>query len=293
MITNPARLRVDHSQLVIAQDDDVLLPVEDIAVLVLESPQIALSSAVLSRLAECGVMLLVCGPKHMPVLAGVPYAGHSRLSGVQRMQLATTIPFRKRCWQKIIQRKIHNQAQCLRILNNDKYTGIEAFTVSVASGDPANVESAAAKAYFDALFGSDFVRGESDGTNAAMNYGYAVVRAVVVRALSAHGFLLTQGIHHSSELNPFNLADDFLEPLRPMVDLRVASFTSIPAELDKDKRAQLVGLLAHEVLIDGKRQSLVSAADIMASSFLAAAKKGDTRLLKLPELLPLELHRYE
>lgn len=293
VITNPARLRIEASQLIIMQDQEIPIPIEDIGVLMLESPQVTMLSSVIARLADSGALLLVCGEKHVPVMIGMPYAGHCRVSGVQRMQLSVSLPFRKRCWQQIVRSKIMNQAECLAIMRRDGSESISAMVDKVTSGDASNIESIAAREYFRFLFGEDFERGANDTVNAALNYGYAVLRASVVRSLTAHGFLLTHGVHHSSELNPFNLADDFLEPLRPLVDLYTASSLPLPGEFRKEQRAGIVSLLGYEILVDGQKQSALHAAEIMATSFHSACRESDPGLLKLPHLIPLAMHSYE
>lgn len=292
VISNPARLRVENDQLVIAQQESVSFPIEDIAVLMLESPEVLLSSALLDRLAQHEVLLLACDQRHMPSMACVPFAGHSRLAGVQRMQLEATAPFRKRCWQAIVRHKIANQAECLRILGRAGAAKIGLMADKVTSGDAANIESVAAREHFHAAFGHGFARFAEDGINSALNYGYAVMRASIARALTLHGFLPAHGIHHHSELNQFNLADDFIEPLRPIVDLRVAEMRP-EGELTKAHREALVALIQADVLIDGKRQATLHAAEVMAGSFLAACHAKDPALLKLPGLLPLKTHAYE
>jgi len=258
----------------------------------LESPEVLLSSALLDRLAEHDVALLVCDRRHLPSMAGLPFAGHSRLTGVQRTQLDTSVPFRKRCWQAVVSRKIANQARCLEILGRPGAEMLRGMAARVTSGDAANIESTAAREHFRRAFGEGFGRSNEDATNSALDYGYAVVRASVARALCVHGFLLTQGIHHRSELNPFNLADDFIEPLRPLVDLQVAQM-DLAEELTKQHRETLVGLLCADVLIDGKRQQALRAVEIMAGSYVAACREKDPKLLKLPELVPLKTHVYE
>lgn len=292
VISNPARLRVENDQLVIAQDGETALPIEDIAVLMLESPEVSLSSSLLDRLASHGVTLIACDSRHLPSVAATPFAAHSRLAAVQRMQLDTSAPFRKRCWQSIVRQKITNQAMCLEILDRSGAAVVRRLAQAVSSGDAANIESTAAREHFRHLFGDDFLRGEEDATNAALNYGYAVIRASVARSLVAHGFLSSHGVHHRSELNQFNLADDFMEPFRPVVDLRVAEFR-LGETLCKGDRQALVALLHCEVMMDGERQSLSRAAEISAGSYLEACREGNPDCLKLPQLLPIRLHQYE
>ena len=164
---------------------------------------------------------------------------------------------------------------------------------AVTSGDAGNVESLAAKTYFGLLFGKGFFRGGPDAVNSALDYGYAVLRAAVTRALAGRGFLLSQGLHHHSELNPFNLADDFLEPFRPVVDLRVVGMMARDELLEREHRVALVELLGCDVLMEGRRQAVLRAADLTASSFLSCCREKDTKLLKLPELLELNPHKYE
>lgn len=305
VISNPALLKLEDDQLAITQfsprsrgcsgevgDSTVKLPLEDVAVLLIESREVTLTSALLARLAENGAALLVCDQRHLPALLGLPCAGHSRLTGVHRLQLSASLPFKKRCWQLVVKQKVANQAECLRLARKAGCEKLAAMLPEVKSGDSGGVESRAARQYFPLLFGKPFQRGDEDNTNWALDYGYAVMRAAVARALAAHGFLLTQGIHHHSELNPFNLADDFLEPLRPLVDLRVADM-NLDDGFGTEHRRELAALLGCEVMIDGMRQSALRAAEIMASSFLSACQAKDAGLLKLPGLLPLIRHRYE
>lgn len=292
MVSNPARLRLEHDQIVIAQQDEVSFPIEDISTLLIESRDVLITSSLLSRLAEYGVGLIVCDRSHMPCMAGLPLAGHSRLAGVQRMQLDTTAPFRKRCWQTVVVRKIRNQAQCLNILGRAKADMLESLADDVGSGDPDNLESVAARVYFDALFGSSFSRSDECVTNSALNYGYAIMRGAVARGLVAHGFLPAHGIHHRSELNQFNLADDFMEPFRPLVDLCVAEMR-LSEPLCKRHRETLVSLLHAQVLIDGSRHSAHRAAELIASFYLAACRDKDPGLMTAPELLPIKMHSYE
>jgi len=294
VVSNPARLTVENDQLVVAQEKGkVAVSLEDIAVLMLESHEVNVSAYLLYRLAEYGILLLACDKSHMPCYAGLPVAAHSRVSGVQRSQLASSLPFRKRCWQAVVVRKIANQAECLRLSDRDGAERIAALCGQVASGDSTNAESRAAKEYFRLLFGSEFTRGAEDCVNSALNYGYAIMRGAVARSLACHGFLLTQGIHHCSELNAFNMADDFMEPLRPVVDLWVAQNVNNDAELSKEHRTGLASLLGCDVDVDGKRQSALRAVDVTAGSLISALRAKDAGQLKLPGLLPTARHEYE
>ncbi len=292
VVSNPARLRVERDQLLVEQGGDPApLPLEDVAALILESPQITLSAALLARLARHDVTLIACDERHLPALATMPLAGHSRLAGVQRLQLGLSLPFRKRCWQAVVRAKIANQAACLETLGRPA-ADLRRLSGEVASGDSRNVEAQAAREYFRRVFGPGFSRGPGDDAlNSALDYGYAVLRAAVARALAGHGFILAQGIHHHSELNPANLADDFLEPFRPVVDLFAAGLPAA-AELGRPERQALASLLYAQVSIAGKRQPVLYAAELMAASFHTACERSDPSRLQLPELLPFTLHQY-
>jgi CRISPR-associated protein Cas1 len=293
VISNPARLKIENSQLVVTQEEEIPLPVEDIGVLFLESPEVLLSSSLLYRLAQAGVAVIVGDEKHMPCMAGLPFDSHSRLSGCQKLQLSMSAPFNKRCWQAVVRQKVLNQAECERIAGRENSRKVRDLASEIASGDPANIEGRAARYHFNSLFGPEFIRGDGDIVNSALDYGYAVMRAGIARALSLHGFLLSQGIHHRSELNSFNLADDFIEPFRPLVDLCV--FKRIPkeGELLREHRQKLVSLLGCDISIDGSRQIVTNAMDMMTASFLTACRLKNPASLKLPEILPIREHSYE
>lgn len=294
VITSAARLKIENDQLCIIRDSTVTVPVEDIGVLLVESQEVTVTAPTLCRLADAGAVVLFCDGKHLPAFVGLPYSGHSRVSGMHRLQLSTTVPFRKRCWQAITRQKISNQAACLKYQGNPAAISLYELAMKVQSGDAGNVEAVAAQKYFRLLFGGEFARGNDEYINGALDYGYAVVRSAVARALAAHGFLLTQGIHHRSELNPFNLADDFIEPFRPAVDLMVSDMVFDEDDgLTSRHRAGLAGILTMEVLINNSRQCIMNATEICAASFVSACKAGDHTLLQLPDLLPLTEHSYE
>lgn len=293
VISNPASLRIADDRLVIAQQEEVRLPLEDLAAVIIESPQVTCTATLLTRLAQHDILLLMCDEKHLPCGALLPTAGHSRLAKMQRMQLDTTQPFRKRCWQMIVRQKVANQAACLGYRGRaEAAAALQSLVPAVGSGDTTNVEAQAARRYFPALFRPDFLRSTPDPLNAALDYGYAILRGAVARALAAHGLLLAQGVQHHSELNPFNLADDFLEPYRPVVDLCAGALMADAETLTKEHRAQLVGLLGCDVAMDGQQHPVLHAAEITAASFVTACREKDPGALRLPTLVSLSPHRY-
>lgn len=283
LISNPARIFLRHGSLAIAQGDEVTVPLEDISVIVVESSEVTITARLLAELAQRDITLLTCDTSHIPCGIHLPFQQHSRFLKTVKAQLAQTLPFRKNCWRAIAKRKILNQAACLKALGKANYDALVRLANGVKSGDEENREGTAARIYFDTYM-PDTTRQEDNAVNAALNYGYSIMRAAVARALSAHGFLCAVGVHHRSELNQFNLADDFMEVLRPTVDLWTAKHITNGIPFDKSHRAALVSLLNADVIIDGERQRITRATEIMAASYLAAVVSADVSKLKLAEL---------
>lgn len=297
LVGTAARLNIEHDSLIVeaAGHEKITLPLDDISALILESPAVTLSAALLYRVAQHDIFLLGCDEKHMPCYVGLPFAGHSRLPKIQKMQTDMKEPFRKRCWQSVVMAKINNQADALRLAGMNGSGELKQMAAEVQSGDSGYVEAKAARFYFHRMFGDEFTRvAESeDAVNSALNYGYAIMRGAVARALAAHGFLTAWGIHHCSELNQFNLADDFIEPFRPLVDLYVKKNIAGSPELTRQHRMELVELLTYDVLISGKAHPASYAAELSAASYLSACRDKEPKRLKLPALHPLRRHRYE
>lgn len=254
LIQQKASLSLANAQLKLVNDDGThTVPVEDIACIVLDSPQVMLTSALLAFTQQHGVAVVTCDKFHHPNGILLPFHGHSRQTEVAFLQQQVSEAFNKRLWQRIIKQKITNQAVCLQLVNPAAINTLQAMARRVKSGDPDNIEAQAARYYWAKLFPDDATnrvkRGAEDLRNAALNYGYAIVRACVARALVAYGLLPCFGIHHRSTLNAYNLADDLLEVLRPFVDREVLTLvaTISPEQEDdsgltKKHRQQLVQL---------------------------------------------------
>lgn len=276
-------LSLKHGHLVVRQRETVEIPLEDIAVVVVESERTVVTAALLSELAERGVPLFTCGKSHIPCGVFLPYQQHSRFLKVLKCQMEQTLPFRKNCWRAIVKQKIKNQAVCLDMLGKRGGDELRAIASDVRSGDSDNRESAAARLYFD-IYMPDTTRQEDNAVNASLNYGYSIMRGAVARALTAYGFLCAVGLHHKNELNSFNLADDFMEVLRPVVDLWTARNIAEGSLFTKKERAELAALLGAYMTINFERQKILRAIEIMCASFSTASASGDASVLKLPEL---------
>ena len=285
-LTKPSRLSLSDGQLVVEQDAIVRIALEDIGWIIVDDPRVTLTSTLLSACMAAGIALLISDARHTPSGVVLPFHTHHRQAAVAAAQLALSEPRKKRLWQAIVKAKVENQAGCLEALKRPGAEGLYAMATRIGSGDPDNVEARAARAYWQSLF-DDFVRSDDeDRRNKLLNYGYAVVRAGVARALVACGLLPSIGLHHASETNAFNLADDLVEPFRPIVDAAVYGITG-PAkpktsDLTLEDRRLLAGLLLRDVQIGPDITSLLVATEQAAESLTRAF--ADPQLLKLPRV---------
>lgn len=293
-LANPARLSVQREQLVIEQAEKFTVPLEDISAVLIESRQVLLSAHAAAALAGHGVTVLFCDDKHLPCAQLLPVNQYCRQRKLLMAQCDIGKPLKKQLWQQIVARKLQNQAACLRLSGREGWEELRQMAGRVLSGDSDNREAVAAALYFPRLFGPGFSRGdEADPRNAALNYGYAILRACIARNLVVHGLEPCMGLHHRSELNNFNLADDLIEPYRPIVDLYVAQhFTEMDEVLTPGQKAGLFNLTNYLVRQAG-RQYRVMLSIGRACAALADCITEQTPSPELPELIPLELHRYE
>jgi len=296
VVESDAHLSLKQNQLIIkGERGTASIAIEDINVLLIESRQTIISTALLSDLALCGVTVFICDEKHLPCSLLLPYSQHSRQLQAIENQLNLTLPTKKRLWQQIVTEKINNQGRCL-LFQGKKSNADRLFALAktIRSGDEGHVESFAAAQYFSALFGADFTRSDaSDIRNAALNYGYAIIRGCIARNLATYGFITAIGLNHRSELNSFNLADDFIEPFRPIVDLFVIeNVDSEQDTLPSTMKRSIMNLLSCDLVVGGRRHSVSYSIELCVQSFIAVCA-GRSKILKLPELVPLAQHEYE
>lgn len=293
---NPAYLSTRNEQLVIKQvnpqtEEEVLktVPIEDVGVVVLEDRQITITNGAMDALLQNNCAVVTCDEKHMPAGLLLPLEGHTVQSERFRWQIEASLPLKKQLWQQTVQAKIRNQASVLRRMSGVEVRCMMAWANDVKSGDSENLEGRAAAYYWRRLFPEmeNFTRDREGGApNNLLNYGYAIVRAVVARALVASGLLPTLGIHHHNRYNAFCLADDVMEPYRPYVDELVIEILRTGVDcgvLTTDLKRQLLGLPVKEVLIDGHRSPLMVAVTQTAAS-LAKCYSGELRKVVYPTM---------
>ncbi len=295
VISSSVRLSVKNEQLVIEGENSGTVPVEDIRTLMIESRTATVTAYTLSALSAAGVCVYLCDEKHLPCAVLQPLGQYSRQRKQLLLQLEQGKPHLKRMWQDIVVAKIKNQAKCLELCGVDAeyYQKVVRLASAVQSGDPTNAEGQAAALYFPYLFGRGFSRGADTEVNAALNYGYAIMRGYIARVLANYGFEPCLGIHHHSELNSYNLADDLIEPFRPLVDLFVFQ-TFSNEELTPQRKRELCNILNYEMLSNGEHHSAAYAVERLVHSLercFASTEKAEK--LMLPELEQLKRHEYE
>lgn len=281
----------DNRLHIIVGDDERRLPLDDIYAVVLDNPRATISQAAMTALSAAGVHLILCGAQHLPESVLLPLNRHSTPFAAFQRQLALNDEARALLWQAIVRRKIENQADCLRLagVKREKYEEIRALAVKVEPGDVRNVEATAARKYFPALFGCTFTRADDDVTNAALNYGYAILRSSVAKTLTGYGFNCVLGLHHKSPTNPFNLADDLMEPFRPLVDLLVDTMCDKLLEnLSAENRHELVSVVNLPMRLDGKTMRVRYAIDRAVASLITFLNTGSLDAVKLPTLLKID-----
>lgn len=292
--TPGTRLSVAHGQLVIERPDlpKATTPIEDLGVVIVDDGRATYTQAVFIELLQAGATLLVTGRDHLPVGMMLPLDAHHVQTERHRTQIEASEPVRKRAWQALVMAKIQQQGAILEHFTGS-HAGLVPMARRVRSGDPENLEAQAAQKYWPRLFGKDFRRDRAAlGVNAALNYGYAVVRAAAARAIVASGLIPSIGVFHKNRSNPFCLADDLFEPYRPYVDWRVKRLVldgdGETLELDnRQTRAALLSLFNETIVVGERRYPLLIGLQQSAAS-LARALTGGDRTLVLPAGLPLQ-----
>ncbi len=280
----PARLSIRNGLLVVETGgvEKTAIPCEELAAVVIGHKQVALTQAVLGELAKSGAILITCDDKFAPAAMMLPLDGHHVQAKRFRRQAEMTGPMKKRLWQSIVQAKIRSQAFVLeRTRGNDG--GLRALVPRVRSGDSGNVEARAARHYWSLLFPDDGFRrhDEEDARNHLLNYGYGVLRSMTARAVCGAGLHPTFSLFHSNVHNPFGLADDLMEPFRPVIDLAVYGLAG-QMLCPLSKRA-LIAALLKRYMAEGEERTLPDILGRVGQS-LAHAVMDSRRGLWLPDL---------
>lgn len=286
LVERKTQITTKHLQLQISNNTrESTIPIEDIGFLVIDNPEIYISIPALNLLIQNNTSVIICNDAHLPNGMFLNLNSHHIQQEVFKHQIQTSTPLKKQLWQQTIKNKIKNQGILLEKITNkkNKFAYLES---KVLSGDTSNMEAVAANFYWKSFFKNDFKR-ERFGNypNNFLNYGYAILRAATARALSGSGLLNTLGIHHKSKYNAFALADDIMEPFRPIVDEAVHTIMQHydEQELNTEIKSVLLQILTRTVYFKNEKSPLMVALQKTASS-LQQCYSGKRKKIKYPEL---------
>ncbi len=287
-ISQAAELHIKNAQLeIISADGIVYIPLEDISQIMVHGANIRLSTMDLSIFSANKISLMTLDEKYLPTAIVLPFEGNSRQSKLMHIQAEITEEKKKGLWIHVITHKVINQSRALTIMGLEGAEEISEYIESITSDSVDYIESLAAKDYFS-YYHEGLNRRLEDPVNSRLNYGYAVLRSAISRSLVASGFHTTFGIHHDSQLNAFNLADDLIEPFRPIVDVIVHKNIGSNVQLTKSERHAIAHVLHDACIIDGVKVSILSAIDVMVESLKRIMMDKSEEEFKLPIILPIE-----
>jgi len=268
--------------------EDGTIPIEDIGLIILDNPYITISNALIMALNNNNTAVLSCDSSHLPYGLMLPMFSHHAFTEKLHSQLQASQPLLKNLWQQTVIAKIENQ-KALLVKQGIDTKKMDFLLSEVRSGDPGNVEARAAAYYWDNIFGPKmFLRYRfGEPPNNLLNYGYAVLRAIIARSLVSSGLFPSIGIHHRNKYNPYCLADDIMEPYRPFVDelvLLIAKENPELEELTPDIKKQLLQIPVTDIIIDGKSSPLMVGCQRTTAS-LASCFEGSSRKILFPEFI--------
>ncbi len=288
IIKKSEKLHFKDNQLIIDKDESsTKVPLEDINYILIEDSSTILTTRLLAELGKNAISLIVCDEKFEPTSIMYPYNYHFKQLDVFSHQLEIDDSIKNEFWNQIVKRKIENSIRVLEMTSKEEFpiSKLTEYINEITDGDSKNREGLAAKMYFRSLFGSDFIRFYDDNVNAALNYGYTIIASAIIRNLAVYGLNTYLGIHHSSKINNFNLAYDFLEPYRSVVDKFVYdNKDDIVLPLSFEFRKKLINLLNKEVLHQNKKYTIEYSIGLLIKSYIKSFSSGEIKL-DLPSII--------
>lgn len=288
IIKKSEKLHFKDNQLIIDKDESsIKVPLEDISYILIEDSSTILTTRLLAELGKNAISLIVCDEKFEPTSIMYPYNYHFKQLDVFSHQLEIDDSIKNEFWNQIVKRKIENSIRVLEMTSKEEFpiSKLTEYINEITDGDSKKREGLAAKMYFRSLFGSDFIRFYDDNVNAALNYGYTIIASAIIRNLAVYGLNTYLGIHHSSKINNFNLAYDFLEPYRSVVDKFVYdNKDDIVLPLSFEFRKKLINLLNKEVLHQNKKYTIEYSIGLLIKSYIKSFSSGEIKL-DLPSII--------
>lgn len=288
IIKKSEKLHFKDKQLIIDKDNQsTKIPLEDINYILIEDSTTIITTRLLAELGKNAISLIVCDERFDPTSIMYPYNYHFKQLDVFTHQLEIDDSIKNEFWNQIVKRKIENSIRVLEMTSKEEFpiSKLNEYINEVIDGDSKNREGLAAKIYFRSIFGSDFIRFYDDNINAALNYGYTILASAIIRNLAVYGLNTYLGIHHNSKINNFNLAYDFLEPYRSVIDKFVFdNKDDIVLPLSFEFRKKLINLLNKEVLHQNKKYTIEYSISLLIKSYIKSFSTGEIKL-DLPTII--------
>ena len=282
IIKKSEKLHFKDKQLIIDKDNQsTKIPLEDINYILIEDSSTIITTRLLAELGKNAISLIVCDERFEPTSIMYPYNYHFKQLDVFTHQLEIDDSIKNEFWNQIVKRKIENSIRVLEMTSKEEFpiSKLNEYINEVIEGDSKNREGLAAKIYFRSIFGSDFIRFYDDNINAALNYGYTILASAIIRNLAVYGLNTYLGIHHNSKINNFNLAYDFLEPYRSVIDKFVYdNKDDIVLPLSFEFRKKLINLLNKEVLHQNKKYTIEYSISLLIKSYIKSFSTGEIKL---------------
>lgn len=273
VVNKNCKLSYKNSYLVVRSEELKMIHLSEINTIIVENGMVSITSYLINELADRKIKIIFCDEKHNPSCEIIPYYGAFNTSKKILNQTKWEQERKDEAWREIVKYKIHNQAMLLKKLEIKEYTKLLEYEKQVEIADKTNREGHAAKVYFNLLFGNDFIRDNEDNTNAALNYGYAILLSMLNRDIVSKGYITPLGINHRSEFNQFNLSCDLMEIFRPLVDEAV--YNNRELAFDKEFKYKLVYVCNKTVIIEKQEQYLSNAVPIFITSVFDFLEKNE------------------
>ncbi|MFR3385981.1 MAG: type II CRISPR-associated endonuclease Cas1 [Lachnospiraceae bacterium] len=278
VISKRAKLDLQLGYMVVRSEEITKIVLSEISTILIESTAVSLTTSLLAELSKRKIKVIFCDEKRNPSAELMSYYGSHDTSNKIRKQIAWKQSTKEAVWTEIVTEKIRKQKEFLEALGKEESEQLSSYLKEIDWNDVTNREGHAAKVYFNAVFGMDFTRTEDNIINAALNYGYTIILSAFTREIVANGYLTQLGIFHDNMFNQFNLASDFMEPFRVLVDREVFGLNL--TKFEHEEKMQLVNIFNHEVKIDNKIQYVNNAIKIYCKSVFEALNEDDSALIR-------------
>lgn len=278
LISGRAKLDLKLNNMVIRKDETIKIHIPDIAILIIESTTVSITTALIERLVEEKIKIIFSGKDHNPIGEIVNYYNKHNSVAIIRKQISWTESIKKKVWKEIIKEKIKNQSILVSYESIENSNLLLNYLLEIKEGDISNREGHAAKVHFNTLFGKSFTRAEDNAINAMLNYGYTILLSTFTREITASGYLTQIGIFHDNQFNYYNLASDLMEPLRPMIDRIV--YLHYPEYFGKKEKMEILTIFEKEVLIGSTKYTLLNAISEYCKSIFKALEEGDVEFIE-------------